>query len=89
VLVIDFLMNWSDPTAEQLQLIRLRSDRFDVRALSPESTSAAEAFRFVLEQLLARTEAVPLPGRDAVRGRPFATHADLAAYQRAVLQVDE
>jgi len=87
VLVIDVLMNWNDVAAEQLQVLRMRSDRFDVKGLMPQATSSADAFRALLEQLLARTGAVPLPDRNSVRGRPFSTHADLADYERAVLQV--
>jgi len=88
VLLIDLVMNWNDVAAEQVQVLRLRSDRFDVRALMPQAASAVEAFRSVLEQLLARTGATPLPDRRSVRGRPFSTHVDLADYERVVLQVD-
>jgi hypothetical protein len=88
VLVIDLVMNWNDVAAEQVQVLRLRSDGFDVRALMPQATNSVEAFRALLEQLLARTGAAPLPDRDSVRGRPFSTHADLADYERVVLQVD-
>lgn len=88
VLVIDLVMNWNDVAAEQVQVLRLRSDGFDVRTLMPQASSPVEAFRAVLEQLLARTGAIPLPDRGSVRGRPFSTHADLADYERVVLQVD-
>ncbi|MBW2664806.1 MAG: rhomboid family intramembrane serine protease [Deltaproteobacteria bacterium] len=88
VLVIDLVMNWNDVAAEQLQVLRLRSDGFDVRALMPQAVNSVEAFRAVLEQLLARTGAIPLPDRGSARGRPFSTHADLSDYQRVVLQVD-
>jgi membrane associated rhomboid family serine protease len=88
VLVIDLVMNWNDVAAEQVQVLRLRSDRFDVRDLMPQATNSVEAFRAVLEQLLARTGAIPLPDRSSVRGRPFSTHVDLADYERVVLQVD-
>jgi membrane associated rhomboid family serine protease len=88
VLVIDLVMNWNDVAAEQLQVLRLRSDGFDVRALMPQAVNSVEAFRAVLEQLLARTGAIPLPDRSSARGRPFSTHADLMDYERVVLQVD-
>ena len=54
----------------------------------PQATNSADAFRSLLEQLLARTGATPLPDRNSVRGRPFSTHAELAEYERVVLQVD-
>ena len=89
MLVIDLVMNWNDVSAEQVQVLRLRSDGFDVRAMMPQAANAVEAFRAVLEQLLARTGAIPLPDRSSVRGRPFSTHADLADYERVVLQVGD
>jgi hypothetical protein len=88
VLVVDLVMNWNDVAAEQVQVIRFRSDRFDVRTLMPQASSPVEAFRAVLEQLLARTGAAPLPDRGSLRGRPFSTHASLADYEQVVLQVD-
>ena len=58
----------------------------------PSTTStgaggAVDALRVLLEQLVARSGAVPLPDIDSVRGRPFSQHTDLAAYERSVLQV--
>jgi hypothetical protein len=88
VLLVDLIVNWNDTGGGPLQLIRLRSDAFDVRALIPGATRSVDAFRALLEQLLARTGAVPLPDIDAVRGRPFGRYGDLVAYHRAVLQVD-
>ena len=88
VLIIDLIINWNDTGAGPLQLIRLRSDAFDVRKLMPQTTRSIDAFRALQEQLLARTGAAPLPDRDAVRGRPFRTYPDLESYQREVLQVE-
>jgi hypothetical protein len=88
VLIIDLIVNWNDTGEGPLKLIRLRSDAFDVRKLIPQVTRSIDAFRALQEQLLARTGAVPLPDRDAVRGRPFRTYSDLEIYQREVLQVE-
>jgi membrane associated rhomboid family serine protease len=88
VLIIDLIVNWNDTGEGPLQLIRLRSDAFDVRKLIPQVTRSIDAFRALQEQLLARTGAVPLPDRDAVSGRPFRTYSDLEIYQREVLQVE-
>jgi hypothetical protein len=88
VLIIDLIINWNDTGDGPLQLIRLRSDAFDVRKLMPQATRSIDAFRALQEQLLARTGAVPLPDRDAVRGRPFRTYSDLESYLREVLQVE-
>jgi hypothetical protein len=88
VLLVDLITNWNDSGEDALQLIRLRSDGFDVKKLYPHVTSPLDAFRALLEQLLARTGGVPLPDRDAGRGRPFRTYADLESYQREVLQAE-
>ena len=88
VLIIDLIVNWNDTGEGPLQLIRLRSDAFDVRKLMPQATRSIDAFRALQEQLLARTGAVPLPDRDAVRGRPFRTYPDLESYLREVLQLE-
>jgi len=88
VLVIDLIANWNDTEGGPLQLIRLRSDAFDVRTLVPGATRSVDAFRALLEQLLARTRAVPLPDLDGVRGQPFARYADLESYQREALLVE-
>jgi membrane associated rhomboid family serine protease len=88
VLIIDLIVNWNDTGEGPLQLIRVRSDAFDVRKLMPQATRSIDAFRALQEQLLARTGAAPLPDRDAVRGRPFRTYSDLESYQREVLQVE-
>jgi len=88
VLIVDLIVNWNDTESGPLQLLRLRSDGFDARSLVPGVTRSVDAFRALLEQLLARTRAVPLPDLDGARGRPFRHYADLASYQREVLQVD-
>jgi hypothetical protein len=88
VLIVDLIINWRDAGEGPLQVIRLRSDAFDVRRLIPHSERSIDAFRALGEQLLARTGAEPLPDRDAVRGRPFRTHPDIDSYQREVLQVE-
>jgi len=88
VLVIDLVMNWDDVAAEQVRVLRLRSGGFDVRAVMPQAPNSVEAFRALLEQLLARTGASPLPNRRSARGRPFSTHPDIGDYERVVLQVD-
>jgi len=88
VLIIDMIVNWNDTGEGPLQVIRLRSDTFDVRKLIPRATRSVDAFRALQEQLLARSGAVPLPDRDAVRGRPFRTYPSLESYLREVLQVE-
>lgn len=88
VLVLDLLMNWISMDGEPLKAIRLRSDRFDPRKLVADSGSAMDALKAFLATLQERSGATPLPDADAVRGNPFARHADLDTYHREVLMVD-
>jgi len=70
-----------------LRAVRLRSDRFDARALSPGFDRSSDALRDFALKLLERCEAVPLPDPEAISGRPFAVYESLASYEREVLQV--
>jgi membrane associated rhomboid family serine protease len=88
VLVLDLLLNWNDLDGEgPLQLVRLRSDRFDARRLAPGAPSQTEALRLVASLVLERSGATPLPDAESARGRPFRVYEALAAYEREVLQV--
>jgi membrane associated rhomboid family serine protease len=86
VLVIDLCLNWRSLEEGLLQVVRLRSDRFDPRALAA-GASAVEMLRAFLAELLELTGAAGLPSPEAARGRPFATYDSLAAYEREVLGI--
>jgi membrane associated rhomboid family serine protease len=88
VIVVDLVLNWSAPASEPLQVIRLRSDRFDPRRLAP-GDEPATALRALLARLLRLSGATPLPDLQSVQGVPFAGFRSLAAYQRDVLLVEE
>ena len=88
VLVIDLLLNWSEVEEEALCAVRLRSDRFDARALVPEAGSTADALRALTARLLERCRAVALPHAEAVCGLPFAVYPDLDTYVREVLEIE-
>lgn len=88
VLLIDLAMNWNDPTAETLQLWRLRGDRFDPCALVTGESEGPKAFRRLVTELLEASGAMPLPDLDAARGVPtFSTFPDLGLYASVVLDV--
>lgn len=87
VLVVDVVLNWLDVPDAPLKVIRLRSDGFDPRAVMPGCSSALEALRAMLEQLVTRSGATPLPSRDAALGTPFASFPDIDSYDRDVLMV--
>jgi hypothetical protein len=88
VLVVDLALNWLAVPDEPLKVVRLRSDQFDPRAVMPGRDSALDALRSLLDALLSRSGATPLPGRDAALGNPFASFGDLGSYGRDVLMVE-
>jgi len=88
VLVIDLLANWNEVDGGPLRTLRIRSDTFDALTLVPSASRPAEAFRSILETLLARSNAVPLPDPDGAHGRPFRVFGSLTTYEREVLLID-
>lgn len=89
VLLIDLVLNWMTTADEKLRVIRLRGDRFDPRALVPGQSSPVAALRVLVETLLQRSDAAPLPDADSAAGHPFAYFDELAVYHRTVLLVDD
>lgn len=86
VLLVDLALNWNDADGRPLQLVRLRSDRFDPRRLVDGEKQPLEALRRLVETLVDAAGAAPLPDRDTACGRPsFAVHESLDAYERDVL----
>jgi hypothetical protein len=49
--------------------------------------SQTEALRLVAALVLERSGATPLPDAEGARGRPFRVYADVADYEREVLQI--
>jgi membrane associated rhomboid family serine protease len=88
IVLIDLLLNWSDLDADELRVLRLRSDGFEPSLLLPSASDASQALGKFVEELLARSRAKPLPDRDSACGRPFREFESLDAYQREVLQVE-
>jgi membrane associated rhomboid family serine protease len=86
VLVVDLALNWNDAAGRPLQVVRLRSDRFDPRRLVEGAEKPLDALCRLVETLLDATGAAPLPDRDTVCGRPrFPVHESLEAYERDAL----
>lgn len=88
VVLIDLLLNWSDLGEGPLKVLRLRSDRFAPAVLLPGAGAGLDGFRAVLDALLARSRATPLPDERHGRGRPFAMFDGLEAYERRVLLIE-
>jgi hypothetical protein len=88
VVVIDLVLNWGDLGDSTLRVARLRSDGFDPRMVIAAPTDPAEALRSFISELLARSNAVPLPDSDGALGSNVRAFDDLEAYQREVLRVE-
>jgi tetratricopeptide (TPR) repeat protein len=88
VLIVDLVLNWTSPANETLRVIRLRSDRFEPRRLCPDDASSVGALRSLVKILIERSDATPLPDREASNGRPFASYDDSETYHREVLLVE-
>jgi membrane associated rhomboid family serine protease len=86
VLVIDLLAGWRSLEGGELRCVRLRSDRFDPRKLAsaPDPLSALRAF---VAQLVERSGAAPLGAADPARASALNPYADVATYQRELLEV--
>jgi membrane associated rhomboid family serine protease len=84
VLIVDLLLS---PEAEvELNLLRLRSDRFDPRMLSPTpEPSPLKALRRFVGELALAAHAPLLPAADVSGDAPLRIYKDLATYEREVL----
>ncbi len=85
-LVVDLMLDgpWSE--RRRLRSLRVLSSSFDPRSLVG-GPDAMQAFREFLDQLIASSQAVPLPDPDTARGNPFRTFRSVEHYQREVLGV--
>jgi membrane associated rhomboid family serine protease len=86
VLLVDLLLGWRALEGGELRCVRLRSDRFDPRKLA-SATDALAALRAFVAQLVAATQATPLHAADPARAGALTPFADLASYEREVLEV--
>jgi len=98
VVVVDLVVNWGMAQGP-MKLIRLRSDRYDPRVLvqgiarasasNPAELSALEALRIFLREVLAQSNAQPLPNAAAASGEAMVAFDSLAEYHREVLNATE
>ncbi len=84
VLLIDLVLDWNDPQAETLQVVRLSSHRYDPRRLAPGIDDPMQAFHALVRELLERSRATPLPDAASLSG-PLSTYPDLGLYESLVL----
>lgn len=84
VLLVDLCL--SAEGEPELQVLRLRSDRFDPRRVAPSAeTSPLKALRAFVGTLAAAAHAPLLPAADVAGEAPLRIFRDLATYQREVL----
>ena len=85
VLIVDLLL--SAEAEAELQLLRLRSDRFDPRRLCvvPEA-SPLRALRSFVAGLAGAAHAPLLPGAEVAGDAPLHVYRDLASYELEVLR---
>ncbi|HEU4429330.1 MAG TPA: hypothetical protein VFT98_11295, partial [Myxococcota bacterium] len=86
VLLVDLIAGWRSLDGGELRCVRLRSDRFDPRKLAsaPDPLSALRAF---VAQLVERTGGAALGAADPALADALTPFADLATYEREVLEV--
>jgi len=82
-LIIDLMFDPVQTVLPQHRVLRLRSSGFDPRTLLPNAPSYQAAFSLLVEGILARSGALPLPDREAVIGKPYPVHRSVRAYERA------
>jgi len=85
VVVIDLLIDGGGSEGP-LRVIRLRSDRFDPRPLARGVEGALDSLRWMVQELLSRSDAQPLPDPDGAAARPVRMFDSLEEYHEQVLR---
>ena len=88
VILIDLALDWTADPEKPLRVLRLRSDRFDPRALVGKAGSSVQAIGRFVSTLIERTGALALPDPGSARGGPFELFRDLAEYEQQVLRAE-
>jgi len=88
VILIDLALDWTAGGEGPLRVLRLRSDRYDPRALVGDADSPLQATRQFVSTLIRRSRAVPLPDPGSAPGQTFRIFRDLAAYEAEVLRAE-
>jgi len=89
VIVIDLVLNWLAIDDEPLKVIRLYSNRFNPKRLSPAAASPLDALKSFAADVMQQAGATALPSQGAVAGTPLATFESLGTYQRDVLMAED
>ena len=87
VIVVDLVLNWTFLGGDDMRILRVRCDSFDPRRVVSAETPL-DALKLMLDMLISRTGATPLPDPQGARGNPFARFANLSSYEAHVLKGD-
>jgi len=81
VVLVDLIVADGATEESAIRIYRLRSDQFDVRRLLPDAPTPFDALRGMLEVLLERSQARPLPDPKSARANPVKLFDSLEAYE--------
>lgn len=83
--LIDLLVDSLWGNRPEVRTVRLRSTDFDARTLIPSEGDPQQALAVLIDNLLAISDAYPMPDPDAVRGRPFHSFVSVPEYEAKVI----
>jgi hypothetical protein len=81
VVLIDLVCADAEADGSALRIYRFRSDQFDPRRLVANAPTPFEALRGMLQALLERSQALPLPDPNSARANPVKMFESLEAYE--------
>lgn len=87
VILVDLLVGYRSLQGGELRCVRLRSDRFDPRALALGERDPLTALRAFVAAIVEQSGAAPLGAADPARSDALVPYADLASYERELLEV--
>lgn len=85
VVLIDLVVDGAG-SEQPLRVLRLRSDRFSPRRFFPQAGGPLDALRRLVQLVLSRCDARPLPDAEAAAARPVRVYDSVEAYHAAVLR---
>jgi membrane associated rhomboid family serine protease len=85
VVLIDLLVDGAG-SEQPLRVLRLRSDRFSPRRLFPEAGGSLDALRRLVQLVLSRCDARPLPDAEGAAARPVRVYDSVDEYHAAVIR---
>lgn len=85
VVLVDLIVDGAG-SEQPLRVLRLRSDRFSLRRFFPQASGSLDALRQLVQLILSRCDARPLPDPQAALARPVRIYDNVDEYHAAVLR---